>query len=297
MQKLTLRHLRYFDSLARNRHFGRAAEACAISQPALSLQMKELETLIGAPLIERGPRQVRLTALGEALVARARDILRAVDDLGDLARVAVSGLSGELRLGVIPTIAPYLLPYVITTLAERFEKLELRPQEAITSRLVDDLLSGTLDAAIVALPVSEPGLHEHPLFEEEFVLVRPLADADKPVPDPADLHEMRLLLLGEGHSQMAGRSPPAPAAAPAAAAVPKRLASLALRADHREADQPQPGGDLGPSPPASAIAGVAASSSSAGLAMKPSGTMNSPTPSRIALPATGSQGVWAIRRR
>jgi LysR family transcriptional regulator, hydrogen peroxide-inducible genes activator len=199
MQKLTLRHLRYFDSLARNRHFGRAAEACAISQPALSLQMKELETLIGAPLIERGPRQVRLTALGEALVARARDILRAVDDLGDLARVAVSGLSGELRLGVIPTIAPYLLPYVITTLAERFEKLELRPQEAITSRLVDDLLSGTLDAAIVALPVSEPGLHEHPLFEEEFVLVRPLADADKPVPDPADLHEMRLLLLGEGH--------------------------------------------------------------------------------------------------
>ena len=196
---MTMKHLRYFDALATHAHFGRAAEACAISQPALSLQMKELEALLGAPLIERGARQVRLTPLGEDFAARTRDILRAVDELGDLARAASGPLSGRLRIGVIPTVAPYLLPRIIKDLSARLPGLDLHPREAVTARLLDDLAQGRLDIAIVALPVSEPALVEHPLFDEEFVLVRPAEDAAKPVPDRDSLRTMRLLLLEEGH--------------------------------------------------------------------------------------------------
>lgn len=194
-----MKHLRYFEALARHEHFGRAAEACSISQPALSLQMKELEDILGAPLIERGTRQIGLTPLGESFAARARDILRAVDELVQLGRAAHGVLTGQLRIGVIPTIAPYLLPQVVQALSARYPDLDLRPREAVTRRLIDDLSEGRLDAAIVALPVSEQGLTEHPLFSEEFVLVRPACDADKPVPSSAMLREMRLLLLEEGH--------------------------------------------------------------------------------------------------
>ena len=199
MNRLSMKHLRYFEALAEHRHFGRAAEACAISQPALSLQIKELEELLGAPLVERGARQVRLTRLGEAFVERVRGILRAVDELGDLARASARPMTGQLRVGVIPTVAPYLLPRVIQTLGAQAPGLELRPREAVTARLVQELLAGRLDAAIVALPVSEPALHEEPLFSEEFRLVRPLAEAGRPVPSPEMLPKMRLLLLEEGH--------------------------------------------------------------------------------------------------
>ena len=196
---VSMKHLRYFDALAREGHFGRAAQACAISQPALSQQVKELEEILGAPLVERGTRHIRLTALGEALAARARNILQAVDELGDLARASSGHLTGALRLGVIPTVAPYLLPAVIRALGESFPDVDLRPREAITQKLIEDLMDGGLDAAIVALPVSEPSLTEFPLFDEEFVLVRPLDDAEKPVPDADRLREMKLLLLEEGH--------------------------------------------------------------------------------------------------
>lgn len=199
MTALSMKHLRYFDALAQHGHFGRAAEACAISQPALSLQMKELEQILGASLVERGARQIRLTALGEAFSVRARDILRSVDELANLARASAGPLTGRLRIGVIPTVAPYLLPRVIHTLSARFPALDLRPREAVTKKLVNDLAEGRLDVAIVALPVSEPSLEETPLFSEEFVLVRPAADAQKPVPNPETLREMRLLLLEEGH--------------------------------------------------------------------------------------------------
>ena len=194
-----MRHLRYFDALARHGHFGRAAEDCAISQPALSLQIKELEDLLGAPLVERGARQIRLTPLGEDFAQRVREILRSVDELGDLARASVGPLAGRLRIGVIPTVAPYLLPRVIKALAARYPDLDLRPRETVTQVLIDDLLNGRLDTAIVALPVSEPALTEQPLFDEEFILVRPPEDAGKPVPNPETLREMRLLLLEEGH--------------------------------------------------------------------------------------------------
>ena len=194
-----MKHLRYFEALARLGHFGRAAEDCAISQPALSMQIRELEELIGAPLVERGPRHIRLTSLGEEFAERARAILRSVDELQDLARAAQHPLLGRLRIGVIPTVAPYLLPGVITALAARFPGLDLRPREAVTGKLIQDLQEARLDAAIVALPISEPSLTEVPLFDEEFVLARPADEAGRPVPDAASLREMRLLLLEEGH--------------------------------------------------------------------------------------------------
>ena len=199
MKQLTMKHLRYFEALARHRHFGRAAEASSISQPALSLQIKELEDILGAPLAERGPRQIRLTALGEDFAIRTRDVLRAVDEMAALARASTGPLAGRLRLGIIPTIAPYYLPQLIRRLAGDFPDLELRPREAVTQRLVRDLAEGRLDLALVALPVSEPSLIEHPLFDEEFLLVRPLSDAARPVPTLSDLATMPLLLLEEGH--------------------------------------------------------------------------------------------------
>lgn len=199
MNGITLKHLRYFDALARHSHFGRAAEACGISQPALSVQIKELEAMLGAPLVERGARHMRLTGLGETFLDRARGILVQVGELSDLARAAAGPLAGQLRLGVIPTVAPYLLPQVMAALAARMPGLELYPRESVTRSLIADLLDSQLDAAIVALPVSEPALEEFVLFEEDFVLVRPLHESDKPVPSAERLQEMRLLLLEEGH--------------------------------------------------------------------------------------------------
>ncbi|MAM62291.1 hydrogen peroxide-inducible genes activator [Maritimibacter sp. UBA3975] len=199
MTNITLKQLRYFDALARHGHFGRAAEACAISQPAISMRVKELEEELGTPLVERGARQVRLTAFGEDFVRQARDILRSVDELADLARASQGQLVGRLRIGVIPTIAPYLLPAIIGRLSHEHAGLDIHVRETLTSKLVTELQEGRLDTAIVALPVSEPTLTEVALFDEDFVLVRPAADAGRPVPDSDGLREMRLLLLEEGH--------------------------------------------------------------------------------------------------
>ena len=199
MRNLTLKQLRYFEALAQQGHFGRAAELCAISQPALSMQIKELENSLGAPLFERGPRQVRLTDFGESFAERVRDILRSVDELGDLARASVGQLAGQMRIGVIPTIGPYLLPKIISELKRAYPSLDLHVRETVTSRLIAELAEGRIDMAILALPVSEPSLEEVPLFDEEFVLIRPAADADKPVPDREMMREMRVLLLEEGH--------------------------------------------------------------------------------------------------
>ncbi|MFY0692176.1 MAG: LysR family transcriptional regulator [Paracoccaceae bacterium] len=196
---LTLKQLRYFEALARFRHFGRAAEACAISQPALSLQIKELESMFGAPLVERSARQVRLTPVGEELLQKARQILLSVEELDDLVRASQGPLAGRLRLGIIPTVAPYLLPTIISGLSRRFPELDLKLREAITGSLIRDLLDGRLDLAVVALPVSEPALTEFALFQEDFVLVRSSEDGKKPVPSAKTLQTMRLLLLEEGH--------------------------------------------------------------------------------------------------
>ena len=199
MKNFTLKQLRYFEALARHRHFGRAAEACAISQPALSVQIKELEETLGTALFERGARQVRLTSFGEDFALRVRDILRSVDELSDLARASRDQLTGRFRLGVIPTIAPYLLPTILGNLAQSHPALDPHVRETLTPRLLEELSDGQLDAALLALPVSEPALTEVPLFTETLVLVRPDANAQDPVPTRDALRGMRLLLLEEGH--------------------------------------------------------------------------------------------------
>src|SRR6476659_3011088 len=196
---ITLRQLRYFNALARQGHFGRAAEACAISQPALSMQIKELEDALGGVLLERGPRQVALTTFGEEAAPRVRDILRLVDELEDLARASRDRLAGRLRIGMIPTIAPYLLPEVIGNLTRMHPELDIHVRETLTPKLIEELADGRLDTAIVALPVSEPSLVEVALFSEHFLLVRPGEDQGKPVPSSKMLRSMRLLLLEEGH--------------------------------------------------------------------------------------------------
>jgi LysR family hydrogen peroxide-inducible transcriptional activator len=197
MLSLSLRQLRYFDALARHRHFGRAAESCAISQPAMSEQIKALESAFGAALFERSARQVRATSLGAALAQRVRGILAAIDDLDALA--AAHHELRRLRLGVIPTVAPYLLPAIMRDLGAAFPALELRVRETITARLIDELANGRLDAAIVALPVGSSGFESVELFTEAFVVVRPAARAGEPPPDLESLAQERLLLLEEGH--------------------------------------------------------------------------------------------------
>jgi LysR family hydrogen peroxide-inducible transcriptional activator len=199
MTEITLRQLRYFEALARQSHFGRAAAACAISQPALSMQIKELEEALGTVLIERGARQVRLTKFGEEAALRVRGILRSVDELSDFARASRDRLAGRLRIGMIPTIAPYLLPTVIGNLTGLHPELDVHVREALTSKLIEELAEGRLDAAIVALPVSEPSLTEVALFAENFLLVRPAEAEGAPVPTSEMLSDMRLLLLEEGH--------------------------------------------------------------------------------------------------
>jgi LysR family hydrogen peroxide-inducible transcriptional activator len=199
MNNLTLKQMRYFEALARHRHFGRAADVCAISQPALSMQIKDLEETLGAALFERQARQLGLTGLGEDFLIRVQGILQAVDELSDLARASTDLMAGRLRFGVIPTIAPYMLPSVVRRLSDRHPELDIHVRETLTPTLLSELSEGRLDAALVALPVSEPSLTEVALFSEDFVLVRPAEDADMPVPDGDTLREMRLLLLEEGH--------------------------------------------------------------------------------------------------
>lgn len=199
MTNITLRQLRYFEILSREGHFGRAAEASSVSQPALSMQIKELEENLGLKLFERTARKVRLTGFGEMFAKRVEPILRSVEELGELARTSRNDLIGRFRLGIIPTIAPYLLPRIMGRLAQERPGLDMHVRESQTSTLLQELMSGNLDVAVVALPVSEPSLQEVTLLKEEFVLVRPLHEAGQPVPQADRLGEMRLLLLEEGH--------------------------------------------------------------------------------------------------
>ena len=163
------------------------------------MQIKELEQALGGVLLERSPRQVALTKFGEEAAQRVRDILRSVDELGDLGRASRGRLAGRLRIGMIPTIAPYLLPTVIANLTRMHPELDIHVRETVTPKLIQELAEGRLDTAIVALPVSEPSLVEVALFSEHFLLVRPGEDEGTPVPSSKTLRAMRLLLLEEGH--------------------------------------------------------------------------------------------------
>jgi LysR family hydrogen peroxide-inducible transcriptional activator len=163
------------------------------------MQIKEMEAALGGVLLERDARHVGLTKFGEEVAQRVRDILRSVDELGDFARASRDRLAGRLRIGMIPTIAPYLLPTMIGNLTRMHPELDIHVRETLTPKLIQELAEGRLDTAIVALPVSEPSLTEVALFAENFLLVRPAEHEGTPVPTGEALREMRLLLLEEGH--------------------------------------------------------------------------------------------------
>jgi LysR family hydrogen peroxide-inducible transcriptional activator len=196
---ITLKQLRYFVALARHRHFGRAAEECHVSQPALSLQIQELERELGCQLVERRRGAIALTEIGRDIADRAGNILIATGDLVDHARHRPSLLSGALDLGVIPSIAPYLLPATLPLLQQRHPALELRLRETQTATLLDELSEGRLDVALLSLPIERAGLEAQHLFDDGFVLVVPSGPAGEPFTAETALSSDNLLLLEEGH--------------------------------------------------------------------------------------------------
>lgn len=198
---LTLRQLRYLDALSRHRHFGRAAEECSVSQPALSMQIHELEECLGGALVERRHGDAMLTERGVQVAERAASILSAARDLVEFAHRTNSLLVGTLRLGIIPTLAPYVLPWVIPELQRRYPELRLSLLESQTKTLLNELTRGTIDVALLALPVEKADAETLPLFEDRFLLA---VSADDPLPERArvtahDVGERLLLLLEEGH--------------------------------------------------------------------------------------------------
>lgn len=201
MQHVTLKQLRYFNALAREQHFGRAAEACSVTQPALSMQIQELEASLGLDLVERTRHGVRLTAKGELIAARAQRILNDVRDLVDFAKQSAGVLSGTLRLGLIPSLAPYLLPPLLPLLRQQFPDLELHVRETQTETLVHELVEGKLDVLLLALPIRHPEIETLSLFEDRFVLAMPPGqNLSGRVRATRELVEQeRLLLLEEGH--------------------------------------------------------------------------------------------------
>lgn len=199
---MNLRDLDYLVAVADHRHFGRAAEACYVSQPTLSAQIKKLETELGVELIERNPRQILLTPAGEQIVERARWVLREADTIREIARRTQDPESGSLRLGIFPTLGPYLLPHVVTRTKERFPRLELLLVEEKTEEVLARLRDGRLDVGVLALPVHEPQMASEVLFEEDFLLAVPtghrLAASGAPIHSDALAGES-VLLLEDGH--------------------------------------------------------------------------------------------------
>lgn len=198
---MNLRDLRYLIALADLRHFGRAAEACHVSQPTLSTQVRKLEEELGVALVERAPRQVMLTAAGRDIVERARRVLADVEQMRETARRAADPEAGTVRLGIFPTLGPYLLPHVVPGVRARFPRLELLLVEEKTELLLAMLRDGRLDAALLALPLHEDWLECEFLFEEPFMLAVPAGHALAARHDLrlADLADQHLLLLEDGH--------------------------------------------------------------------------------------------------
>ena len=195
---VTLRQLRYLDALAETLHFGQAADACAVTQPALSMQIKELEDELRLSLIERRKTGLELTEQGEEIVRRGRTILASVRDLLDYAQHRQLVLSGSLKLGAIPSIAPYLLPAALPELQRRFPDLTLHLRETITETLVRELVSGDLDLILVALPINDTEMETLHLFDDKFMLAV-CAMKGKRAKATDMLAQERLLLLEEGH--------------------------------------------------------------------------------------------------
>ena len=198
---LTLKQLRYFSALAETLHFGRAAKLCNVSQPALSMQIKDLEAHLGVTLVERGSTKLLLTGEGQEIAKRAHDILMSVQDLAELAAHHHHPLAGRLRLGVIPSIGPYLLPKLLPDIHQTYPDLELSLRESQTHVLLDDLSEGHLDLLVLALPVEPDDIATLPLFEDRFSVALPRQHdlAVRKTITQDELSEEHLLLLEEGH--------------------------------------------------------------------------------------------------
>ena len=198
---MNLRDLKYLVALADHKHFGRAAEASFASQPTLSTQIKKLEDELDVQIFERQPRSVLLTSAGEAIVARARNVLMQVDAIREIARSARDPEAGSVRLGIFPTLGPYLLPHAVPALHQRFPRLELLLIEEKTEELLAQLERGDLDAAVLALPAGDDAMTAALLFEEPFLLALPRERASE-FPHSVrmgDLRNREVLLLEEGH--------------------------------------------------------------------------------------------------
>ena len=218
---ITLRQLRYLTALARHRHFGRAAADCAVSQPALSMQVRELEREIGAELVERRPGEIALNDTGLDVAQRAEQILAATRDLIDFARHR-DLLSGRLRLGIIPTLAPYVLPRLLPRLQADYPQLRLEVRETQTKLLLDELARGELDAVMLALPVEGADVETLALFDDAFLLAVPAADA----------------LPARATCRRRGRRS-APAHSPGGGSLPARPGAGLLRGAKTRRDQPR----------------------------------------------------------
>ena len=198
---MTLTEMRYIIALARERHFGKAADACHVSQPTLSVAIKKVEGQLGGALFERNAAEVRITSLGERVVAQARRVLEESVKLEEIAKEGRDPLAGPLRLGVIYTIAPYLLPPLIPALHRCAPAMPLFLKEDFTGNLIPALKSGELDVIVIALPIDEPGLVAQPVYDEPFRVVVPAGHpwSRRPEVEAAELDGQDLLLLGQGN--------------------------------------------------------------------------------------------------
>lgn len=197
---MTLTQLRYLVAVADHRHFGKAAAACAISQPTLSAQLRKLETELQAALVERG-QVIALTPLGHTVVSRARGILAEADEITSIARRGEEPLAGPRRIGIIPTLCPYLLPWALPALQQTHPRLDLLCREAMTDAVIAAVKARELDFGLIAEDVGDPALAMQPVFDEPFYAALPLSHtlaAQETVPQSA-LSTQRILVLGEGH--------------------------------------------------------------------------------------------------
>jgi LysR family hydrogen peroxide-inducible transcriptional activator len=198
---ITLKQLRYLTALAEHRHFGRAAGACAVTQPALSMQIRGLEKDLGVVLVERRHGDVTLTETGLELARRGENVLAGAHDLVDFARLRTQPLSGGLALGIIPTLAPYVLPKVLPALQRQYPDLRVELRETQTKILIDELMRGSLDVLMLALPILEIETATAALFDDPFLLAVPKRDPrpERTIVSADDIDLTRLILLEEGH--------------------------------------------------------------------------------------------------
>lgn len=198
---MNIRDLKYLTAIAEHGHFGQAAQACFVSQPALSMQIKKLEQYLGVQLFERTNKSVTLTDIGHLMTTHAHGILNRVEAMQEAAKLAKDPFSGEFRIGVIPTLAPYLLPKIMPVFTKSFPKISIFLIEDQTPALINKLNTGKLDVALLGLPRNEPNLISMPLFEEEFLLAIPPKHplTKRKIVRLADLKDQSLLLLEDGH--------------------------------------------------------------------------------------------------